>query len=918
MNTPTGSVTFLFTDVEGSSGLWEEHGDLMGASLAVHDERLRDACREFDGYVFTTAGDSFSVAFTRPADALAAALGAQKRLSEPSVGPTINVRMALHTGVALERDGDYFGPVLNRCARLMSAGHGGQILVSDATASLLRDTEELDVELIDLGEHRLKDLTGPERVHQVASAELGRNFPALRTVDALSSTRPIHLTTFIGRSRELAEIRELLASARLVTLVGPGGAGKTRLALEVATEASDDFSGGTAFVELASITDPDLVASTMAAALDVRDVPGVLLVESIVAKVGNQRALLVVDNCEHLAPQASALVAELLKSCAGLTVLGTSQSRLGIAGELMYRVEPLSLPGPGASAEQALQFDAVQLFVDRAILANPTFRLTDENVLDVVAICERLDGIPLAIELAAARVKILAVTQILQRLAERFRLLAGPGGTDTRHQTLQATIDWSHDLLSTDEATLFRRCSPFIGGFSVESIEFVGTDEVIDSYDVLDLLSNLVDKSLVVANETETGTRFSLLQSMHHYALSKLEASNEAPAVRLRHLTYFADASQEMQAMYRSGELAEAIDQMRSDRGNLRAAFDRAIDIGDEISAGRIVAGLGYLLYVDGAFRQGIEWCSRLFATDPDLPPDLMAQVLHSHGTLVGSWSDPEIGAEILQREVVLRRELGDPMRLGAALNGLGNLWVDAGRREQGERALAEAVEVLRDANESPNIPMIGLGWSNMHAGDYDRAEFFYKQALEDAEENDSAYEIALATASMGQCALHLQRFGEARSLLDRARGRFADLGVTPGVQDAELHLALVDRAEGDNVSAAAHLLAALEEPDSHWYAAGPFWVGQAAGAVIDDDECAAELAGAAEGYYSRAKETQPQFIREDLDALSADLRARLGERFDELFSAGRRRPEDEIVPFARSALEAVIDTPRTAKSDAS
>ncbi len=501
---PTGTVTFLFTDIEGSTTRWEHQRAAMQAALARHDDILRAAIEAHEGHVFKTVGDAFYAVFTSAPDALEAALAAQSPLQAEAWSEdvdTLRVRMALHTGTVQQRDGDYFGPPLNRVARLLSAGHGGQVLLSHVTRELVRDYLPPGAELRDLGEHRLKDLIRPEHVFQLVAPDLPADFQPLRTLDNRPNNLPLQLTPFIGRERELEVVRERLAQPdmRLLTLSGPGGTGKTRLGLQVAADLLDTFPDGVWFVNLAPISDPALVMPTIAATLGIAEVAGQSLLDTLKWYLRDKQMLLVLDNFEQVLP-AAPVVNDLLAAAPGLKVLVTSRALLGIYGEHDVAVPPLALPDLRRlpPLERLSQYEAVRLFIERAQAAKSDFAITGENAPAVAEICVRLDGLPLAIELAAARIRLLPPQALLQRLSSRLKLLTG-GRRDlpARHQTLRGAIEWSYSLLDPVEQTLFARLAVFVGGRTLEAVEAVCNADGDLEVDVLDGLASLVDKSLV-------------------------------------------------------------------------------------------------------------------------------------------------------------------------------------------------------------------------------------------------------------------------------------------------------------------------------------------------------------------------------------------------------------------------------------
>ena len=494
---PSGTVTFLFTDLEGSTRLWEEHPEKMTAALARHDAILRAAIASHHGHVVKTTGDGFHGVFARPDDALRASVEAQRALASEAAdgGGQLLVRMGLHTGAGEERDGDYYGTAVNRAARVMAVAHGGQVLVTRAVQELVSDELGDSVELVGLGEHRLRDLAQPIEVFQVVALGLAREFPALQSLDALPGNLPVQHSSFVGREREVAELAALVREARIVTLTGVGGVGKTRLACQVAAEVSPEFRGGAWLVELARVRDPRVVVDGVAAVFGVTPRPGVDLLDTLAGYLRPKELLLVLDNCEHLLGAVVDVVRALEERCPGLVVLATSREGLGIAGERIVAVQSLGLPGSG-DREAVLSSDAARLLVERAVAVQSDFAVTDANSAAVAEVVRRLDGIPLALELAAARIPVLSPAQLAQRLDQRFRVLAGgERGAIERHATLRAAIDWSYDLLATDEQRLLGRLSVFAGGCSLEAAEAVCSGAGIDEVQVLDLLSALVARS---------------------------------------------------------------------------------------------------------------------------------------------------------------------------------------------------------------------------------------------------------------------------------------------------------------------------------------------------------------------------------------------------------------------------------------
>jgi predicted ATPase/class 3 adenylate cyclase len=558
---PSGVVTFVFTDIEGSTRRWEADADAMRASLAVHDEVLRSAIEAHGGFLFKHTGDGVCAAFASPRSAVDAAVAAQRALELP-------VRMGLATGEAQLREADYFGAVLNRAARVMAAGHGGQILLAESTAVLLSG-----VDLIDLGPRRLRDLPTPVGVFQARSAGLRADFPPLRALDASPGNLRPAVTSLIGRESEVAELQAAVKAHRMVTLTGVGGVGKTRLAVEVGSRLADEFPDGVWLFELAAVTDPASVPDAVAAVLGIAQQPGMSVSDSVAAALEGRVRLLVFDNCEHVRDAAADLIEAILAQSATVTILATSREGLGVADEQLWVVPSLGL---GAGIDSA----AVDLFVERArSVASGFLMATTGEAEAVIEICRRLDGIPLAIELAASRLLSMTVAELRDRLDDRFRLLVGSRRGLERHQTLRHAVAWSYDHLDDAEKLLLARCSVFAGGFDLSAACAVA--DCGDELATLDLLDALVRKSLVVADRTSERTRFSMLETIRQFAEEQLVASGAAPEVRTAHARYFAGRETDIMALWDSPRQGEAYTWFITELANLRTAFRWAADHAD-------------------------------------------------------------------------------------------------------------------------------------------------------------------------------------------------------------------------------------------------------------------------------------------------------------------------------------------------
>jgi predicted ATPase/class 3 adenylate cyclase len=661
---PTGTVTFLFTDIEGSTRLWEQHPEAMPGALACHNQLLRAAIEAHGGHVFKTVGDQFCAAFAAAPEALDAALAIQQALRSepwPQTGP-LRVRIALHTGTVREQDGDYFGAPLSRVSRLLETGHGGQILLSQSTYDLARDHLPAGVTLRDLGEHRLRDLARSERVFQPVTAALPAEFAPLNSLDARPHNLPAQPTPLIGRSEEVAAVQQLLRQEgiRLVTLTGSGGTGKSRLGLQVAAELLDQFAAGVFFVALAPISDPILVLSAIAQTLGVRESAGISLPESLKAYLQEKHLLLLLDNFEQVLA-AAPLVAELLASCPRLKILVTSRAALRLRGEKEFLVPPLALPDPRhlPSLETLSQYAAVELFIQRALDMRPEFAVTNENAPAVAEICVRLDGLPLAIELAASRIKLLPPQALLGRLDSRLKLLTG-GSRDlpARQQTLRGAIAWSYDLLGEHEKKLFRRLVVFSGGCTLEAAEAVCNADGDLDVDVLDGVASLVDNSLIRQEEQTAGqARLSMLETIREYGLECLSASGEAEAVRKQHGEFFRALAEEAEPeLWRQ---AAWIDRLESEHDNLRAALDWCA--GHSPEAGLCLAGaLHWFWHIRGHFTEGRRRLEMALAAAPSAGVSARRTALCAAAQLAGSMGDDEQARAWGEESLTLCWEAGD------------------------------------------------------------------------------------------------------------------------------------------------------------------------------------------------------------------------------------------------------------------
>jgi predicted ATPase/class 3 adenylate cyclase/DNA-binding NarL/FixJ family response regulator len=660
---PTGTVTLLLADVEGSTHLWETQPEEMTAAVARLDRMVSETVAANDGVrpVEQGEGDSFVVAFGRASDAVTCALQLQRAPLAP-----IRLRIGVHTGeVQLRDEGNYIGQAINRTARLRDLAHGDQTVLSGATEPLVIDRLPEGAWLTDLGTHALRDLPRPERVVQLCHPDLVNEFPPLRTSKALVATKlPVQLTSFVGRDEQLTQLRELLADNRVVTLTGAGGVGKTRLAIQVAAQLAGEFGDGVWYVDLAPITDPELVAVTVARALGLPDQPGRSTMDTLLRFVRDRQMLVVLDNCEHLLDASAELVVALLSGAAGLTLLATSREAIGVAGEVSWRVPSLSLDG-----------EALELFTDRARHARPGFAVSADNAAAVGEICARLDGVPLAIELAAARVRALSLAEILDSLHDRFRLLTGGARTAVRRQqTLRASVDWSHALLTEPERVLLRRLAVFLGGFDLDAAQAVAGGGELARYQVLDQLTLLVDKSLVVADDSAGRTRYRLLETVRQYALEKLGESGEADAVRSRHRDHYTSLAAALDAPA-GRDHEQRIEQANIEIDNLRAAFAWSRENSDNELALALASSLQPLWLGRGRLREGRTWfdtaLADLDAQHIGVPAAVRARALVDQAMLDAAGSAAAT-MDQAEQALAIARDVDDPALLARTLTACG------------------------------------------------------------------------------------------------------------------------------------------------------------------------------------------------------------------------------------------------------
>jgi predicted ATPase/class 3 adenylate cyclase len=806
---PTGTVSFLFTDIEGSTRLLQELGGRYPAVRDEHAAILRRAIRDGGGVEVSTEGDSFFAVFASPVAAVEAAVAAQRGLAGhrwPDGFP-VRVRMGLHTGDGVLGGDNYVGIDVNRAARIAGAAHGGQVIVSDATRALVAHALPGGTSLRDLGEHRLKDLNLPIHLYDLVVEGLASDFPPPRTLDARPGNLPAQLTSFIGREREIAQVKELLGRARLLTLTGAGGTGKSRLALQVATELEPGYRDGAFFADLSSVRDPALVPSVLARTLRVPEMPGRPILAALADHLRDRRLLLVVDNFEQVT-EAAAVVEELLAAAPGLTVLATSRVALSVRGEQELVVPPLALPETGGSPdpEALARSEAVRLFTERARAVRPGFELTRDNAPAVAEITARLDGLPLAIELAANRTRILAPEQILPRLERRLTLLTGGARTlPDRQRTLRGAIAWSHDLLAPAERRLFARLSVFSGGWSLDAAEAVGDPGGL-GLDPLDAIASLVDQSLVIRAEAAGGEpRFAMLETIREFGQERLAAEGELAPVARRHAEHFLGLALAAEPHLTGAGQGEWLDRCDLEHANLRAALRWAIEAGETDRAQAAAGAIWRFWQQRGHLTEGRRWLTEVLALPGGQgPTPARAKALAGAGGIAWWQEDLDAARGFYQEALAIERELGDPAGIAQALYNQAFVVGAAGDFDGAFELLEESRELAERAGDEPGVARAEwmLPIRDMAAGRWDRPLAIADQAVATWRRIGDRLQMGDALVWLAVVYARAGRPADARAAIGEALGLFRDLDSPMGIVSVILGLSYLARWEGHHADA--------------------------------------------------------------------------------------------------------------------
>ena len=813
----TGIVTLLFTDIEGSTEKWEQEPEGMADALARHDVLLRTAVEMHHGRVIKTTGDGIYAAFDDAAEGLNAAIAIQQSVADPAAtaGMSLPIRCGLHAGPAHERDNDFFGGTINRAARIMGLAYGGQVLASQAVADLVAGRLPAESSLRDLGSVRLRGIASSEHAFQVVHPSLRQMFPALRSLEVTPNNLPKHPTSFIGREREIEEAEQLLHRARLLTLLGIGGLGKTRLALQIAGDVLESYRDGAWLVDLAPIRDPSIVASEAAKVLGVREEPGRPLIKTLCAHLKPRNLLLILDNCEHLIKPSAELVHAILRAAPEVRVIATSREALRVPGEQSYTVTPLPVPNRSDGIEALARSPAVRLFVERAQLHRPTFVLDEQGAPAVAELVARLEGIPLAIELAAARVRVLTVADINLRLKDRYKLLTGGGRVLLeRQQTLRALVDWSYDLLREHEQVLLARLAVFANGFEHASAEEVCGTDPLTREDVVDLLTSLVEKSLVLTEERQDGMRYRLLETIRDYAVEKLTQRNEFAATAVLHCNhYFVMAKAGNEGLH-GNDQAEWIRRFESELDNLRAAIALTLEGGvDPIIAVKFEVAMQGFRTLRGYSTEGRKNVRAALA----LPAVEASGVAQGHALYVGAalaaaQSDYAEARRMLEKSLVLRRGLGNPIDIAATLSTLSWVRLHEGDAMEARACEEEALALFRELGDRDGeaIGLQHLGEIDLELADHDGARRHIEESLAIARTIMHRELESECERMSGEVAMEEGDLPTARAKFTRALDVSSGVGDKRGEATALWLLGKTDVVQGHLDSARMRLRGAL------------------------------------------------------------------------------------------------------------
>ena len=868
-DSPAGTVTFLYADIQGSTRLVQRLGERYPRLLADYRRLMSEAVAGSHGHELQGQGDGCFAAFPRAGDAVAAAVAAQRAFRDFSwpEGITLQVRMGIHTGEPSNVGSEYVGIDVHRAARIGAAGYGGQTLLSETTHILVRDHLPEGVNLRDLGEYHLKDLAGPQRLFQIVASDLPSDFPPLKSPDRVPNNLPIELSSFVGREREIAKIKGLLLTTRLLTLTGPGGVGKTRLALQVAADVLKEFKDGVWLVELATCSDPSLVAQTVASALKVAEQPAISILGTLSDYLQNKRLLLVLDNCEHLVMESARLAETVLRRCPDLRVLATSREALGIAGEASWRVPPLSLPDVRPLALQDLiTCESIRLFVERAVAVHPAFMPTNQNAHEIIRVCQQLDGIPLALELAAARVKGLPVEQIAAKLDDRFRLLTKGSRTALpQHQTLKAAMDWSYNLLSDTERILFCRLAAFSGGFTLEAAEAVCAGGDVKAPEILDLLTFLVDKSLVMVEDRGGHARYRLLDTLRQYACDMLLEAGEIIDVRRRHRDWYLRLAERAEPELFGATQSVWYERLETEHDNFREALEWSSEHADGDAGLRLAGALYTFWQVRGYLSEGRVWLNRVLSRSTEAATSARANALCAAAYLARAQHDYEEADALARASLAQFDEVGEKRGIARSRYLLGFVALEVGDYGLATGHFDHSLTVFRELGDKrgTGISLNMLGEVARCRGEYASARSLYEESLSLRRELGDDRMIAISVHNLAYVALHQENQERAGELFKESLAIRHRIGHKQGV---------------------AYCLAGLA----------------AVAAALHDFDRAAKLWGAAETLLGGIGAYLDRPDRLEYDRTVAEVRNSLGkEKFEAAWREGRSMDSGQAIEFA-------------------
>jgi predicted ATPase/class 3 adenylate cyclase len=903
------TVTLVFTDIAGSTHLLEQLGDQYATLLRDHHQLVGNAVELHNGSRVDAAGDGLFFSFPTAKGALLACLDAQRaiRAHQWPQDLEVQVRMGIHTGEPLGAGTGYVGMDVHRAARICAAGHGGQVLVSDAARSLIGPTLPDGVRLVDLGEHRLKDLAHAEHLYQAVAPGLPSEFPPVRSLDTLPNNLPRQLSTFVGRAREVETIEQRLATTSVLTMTGPGGVGKTRLALEVGARLADSYPGGVWFVEFAALSDGALVPHAIASSLRLKEQPGEDLRQTLVEAIRQRSTLLIFDNCEHLLEPIAEVAEGLLRRAPDLKLLATSREGLGIAGESLVPVPSMTLPSAASASSadwiaEASRCDAVRLFVERGRAALPSFELTPANVRAIVQICGRLDGIPLAVELAAARVRALPVQQIASRLDDRFRLLTGGSRTALpRHRTLRAAMDWSFDVLAEPERALLIRLSVFAGSFSLEAAEEICSGDPVERDDVLDLLSRLIDKSLLFQDEGSSDARYRMLETIRDYAQERLAEQTDANSTRIRHRDWFAALVEQAKPGFFTGpEQAHWLARLSEDHDNLRAALEwtHQDPDGGEIEL-RMTAGLWRFWEIHGHLAEGSAQLARALDRTGGVVNELRASALTGAGVLAGRRGDYAAAAALHEASLVITRELGNPAAIAAACSNLASVAVARDDLDRARALYEEAIELSRRADDPRGaaFSLINLADLAARQGNHAEADELYARSIESFQVLGDRWGVAHGTSRLADVARRRGQADVAATRYEEALSAYREIGDGRGEARMLASLGEIADQRGDAAGAESLYRQSLAIRERLGDRPGmALMIEQIAGSA-ERPERAARLLGMAAALREAIGVPVSASRGRQLEQFRAALREKLGEEaFRTALDEGRGTPLDSVL----------------------